>query len=185
MLSGEASREMQDELRKIPGRIETLLVDEPVIVDMAQTYCERTNFLYAGRGVNFGIAMEGALKLKEISYIHAEGMSAAELKHGAIALVDSNMPSVFIAVRDGTYQKVLNNMQEVKSRGGNIITVANERDDTIGAISDNTFFVPDAIEHLLPCLTVVPLQLLAYHIARLRECDVDKPRNLAKCVTVE
>ncbi|MEW6357099.1 MAG: glutamine--fructose-6-phosphate transaminase (isomerizing) [Planctomycetota bacterium] len=176
---------LRGELGKVPGLIDAVLVDEPVIVDLAKTYCHQTNFLYAGRGVNFGIAMEGALKLKETSYIHAEGMSAAELKHGAIALIDNDMPSVFIAVRDGTYQKVINNMQEVKSRGGRIITIANDRDEKIGAVSDHIFFVPDGIEHLLPCLTVVPLQLLAYHIARLRGCDVDKPRNLAKCVTVE
>ncbi|NOZ23130.1 MAG: glutamine--fructose-6-phosphate transaminase (isomerizing) [Planctomycetes bacterium] len=181
---GEAA-ELHGELAKVPGLVDAVLVDEPVIVDLAKTYCHQSNFLYAGRGVNFGIAMEGALKLKETSYIHAEGMSAAELKHGAIALIDHDMPSVFVAVRDGTYQKVINNMQEVKSRGGRIITIANDRDEKIGSVSDHVFFVPDGIEHLLPCLTVVPLQLLAYHIARLRGCDVDKPRNLAKCVTVE
>ena len=138
-----------------------------------------------GRGVGVPIAMEGALKLKEISYIHAEGMPAAEMKHGPIALIDDGMPVVFVATRNSQYEKVMSNIEEVRSRGGHVIAVATEGDEAIRDHAEEVLYVPDVSHPLQPMLTVVPLQLLAYHIAVLRGCDVDKPRNLAKTVTVE
>jgi len=135
--------------------------------------------------VNFPVALEGALKLKEISYIHAEGYPAAEMKHGPIALIDENMPVVFVAPRDEVYQKVVSNMQEVKARGGRIIAITTEGNDDLSALADHQLRVPATAPLLSPILTTIPLQLLAYHIAVLRGCDVDRPRNLAKSVTVE
>jgi glucosamine--fructose-6-phosphate aminotransferase (isomerizing) len=146
---------------------------------------DRDNWLFLGRGYNYPVALEGALKLKEISYIHAEGMPAAEMKHGPIALIDDGMPAVFIATRNSQYRKVLSNIEEVKSRGARVIAVATEGDEEIQSLADDVFYVPDAPEPLQPLLTIVPLQLLAYHMALLRGHDVDKPRNLAKSVTVE
>jgi glucosamine--fructose-6-phosphate aminotransferase (isomerizing) len=143
------------------------------------------NFLYLGRGYNFPVALEGALKLKEISYIHAEGYPAAEMKHGPIALIDENMPVVFIAPHDSTYDKILSNMQEVKTRRGRIIAIVNEEEPQVKKLADYLIVVPATLDLLAPILTIIPLQLLAYHIAALRGCNVDQPRNLAKSVTVE
>ena len=155
------------------------------IKEIATLYQHHRNFLYLGRGIQFPVALEGALKLKEISYIHAEGYPAAEMKHGPIALIDENMPVVFIAIKDEVYQKVISNMQEVKARKGKIIAIATEGDEEIQKFADHVFYVPATIKIASPLLTVIPLQLLAYHIAVLRGCNVDQPRNLAKSVTVE
>ena len=184
-LSNAQSIRLIAALETIPGKIERAcqLGDEARRV--AERYLHRDNWLFLGRGFNYPVALEGALKLKEISYIHAEGMPAAEMKHGPIALIDDGMPAVFIATRNSQYRKVLSNIEEVKSRGAHVIAVATEGDDEITSIADDVFFVPDAPEPLQPLLTIVPLQLLAYHAALLRGHDVDKPRNLAKSVTVE
>jgi glucosamine--fructose-6-phosphate aminotransferase (isomerizing) len=143
------------------------------------------NFLYLGRGYNFPVALEGALKLKEISYIHAEGYPAAEMKHGPIALIDDNMPVVFIATQDSTYDKVVSNIEEVRARRGRVIAIATEGDNEIKKRADHVIYIPPTKQLLTPILTIIPLQLLAYYIAILRGCDVDQPRNLAKSVTVE
>jgi glutamine---fructose-6-phosphate transaminase (isomerizing) len=158
---------------------------EPQVREIAEAYAARRNFLYLGRGVSFPVALEGALKLKEISCIHAEGYPAAEMKHGPIALIDADMPVVFVAPQDGVYQKVLSNMQEVKARSGRIIAVTTEGTGHLGALVDHRLCVPATAALLSPVLTTLPLQLLAYHIAVSRGCDVDRPRNLAKSVTVE
>jgi len=152
---------------------------------VAQRFKEAKNFLYLGRGVNFPVALEGALKLKEISYIHAEGYPAAEMKHGPIALIDENMPVVFIATQDHTYEKILSNIEEVKARKGVIVTLISKEDKKISELSDYLIKVPQINELLSPILNVVPLQLLAYYITDLKGIDPDKPRNLAKSVTVE
>ena len=141
--------------------------------------------LYLGRGFNFPVALEGALKLKEISYIHAEGYPAAEMKHGPIALIDENMPVIFIATHDAIYDKVISNIEEVRARKGRVIAIANEGDEIIGRFADHVIYIPETLQALTPLLSVIPLQLFAYHIAVLRGCDVDQPRNLAKSVTVE
>lgn len=146
---------------------------------------DRKNFLYLGRGMNFPVALEGALKLKEISYIHAEGYPAAEMKHGPIALIDENIPVVFLATKGLVFDKVLSNMQEAKARKGIIITVTDNRDESIQRLSDFVINVPETIEKLSPLINVIPLQLLAYYIADMKGLNVDKPRNLAKSVTVE
>jgi glucosamine--fructose-6-phosphate aminotransferase (isomerizing) len=177
--------EMVNEIRKLPELVQKILAKEPEIYELAKLYMESSNLLYLGRGYNFPIALEGALKLKEISYIHAEGYPAAEMKHGPIALIDRNMPVVFIATRDSTYEKILSNIEEVRARGGKVIAIASEGDDTIQEKVDHVFYIPNTLEVLTPILSVIPLQLLAYHMAVLRGCDVDKPRNLAKSVTVE
>ena len=153
--------------------------------ERAHELADSPNVLYLGRGVNFPVALEGALKLKEISYIHAEGYTAAEMKHGPIALIDENMPVVFVAPDDHLYQKVLSNMQEVKARGGRIVAVTSEGNGDLTSVADHVIRVPATTSLLSPILTVIPLQFLAYHIATLRGCDVDRPRNLAKSVTVE
>ena len=155
------------------------------MAEIAKGYCDTRNALYLGRGVNFPVALEGALKLKEISYIHAEGYPAAEMKHGPIALIDENMPVVFVAPQDQVYQKVLANMQEVKARGGRILAVTSEGKSDLGKLAELQLYVPPCVPLLSPVVTVIPLQLFAYHIAVLRGCDVDRPRNLAKSVTVE
>jgi glucosamine--fructose-6-phosphate aminotransferase (isomerizing) len=173
------------ELEQIPGHIERILQQSEHIARSTAKYMERENWLFLGRGVNYPVALEGALKLKEISYIHAEGMPAAEMKHGPIALIDNGMPCVFVATRNSQYEKVLSNIQEVRSRGGHVIAVATEGDEHIRSMAEDVFYVPDVTEMLQPLVTVVPLQLLAYHAAVLRGKDVDKPRNLAKSVTVE
>ena len=172
-------------LTEIPSKIEKILKLNEGIERLADEFKDSKNFLYLGRGYNFPVALEGALKLKEISYIHAEGYPAAEMKHGPIALIDEDMPVVFVAPKDSTYEKVLSNIQEVKARGGRIIAVADDGDGEIDNLVDYTIKIPRTIEMLTPILTSIPLQLLAYHIAVKKGLDVDQPRNLAKSVTVE
>jgi len=184
-LSPELGAELTRELETIPGKIERILASAESIQEIARAYSHHNNFLYLGRGVNFPVALEGALKLKEISYIHAEGYPAAEMKHGPIALIDDNMPVVFICTKDSAYEKVLNNMEEVRARRGKIIAVASEGDTHVATKADHVLFIPRTMGPLTPLLAAVPLQLLAYYIAVERGCDVDQPRNLAKSVTVE
>ena len=178
-------RELMVELETIPAKVEKALLLDAQIQEIAEEFKDATNFLYLGRGYNFPVALEGALKLKEISYIHAEGYPAAEMKHGPIALIDENMPMVVIATRDGSYEKVVSNIQEVKARKGRIIAIVSEGDTVIPAMAEYVIEVPHTSEVLMPLVSVVPLQLLSYHIAVLRGCNVDQPRNLAKSVTVE
>ena len=184
-ISLEQGREIAQELVKLPEKVREILKLNDFIEEIAERLKEHRNFLYLGRGYNYTVALEGALKLKEISYIHAEGYPAAEMKHGPIALIDENMPVVFIAPKDSIYEKVLSNIEEVKARRGKVISIITERDDKILRVSDFVIQIPQTIEMLMPILTVIPLQLLAYHIAVKRGCDVDQPRNLAKSVTVE
>jgi glucosamine--fructose-6-phosphate aminotransferase (isomerizing) len=165
--------------------VDKILRQREEIRKIAEIYHKNSNFLYLGRGYNFPVALEGALKLKEISYIHAEGYPAAEMKHGPIALIDENMPVVFIATRDSTYDKIVSNIEEVRARKGRVIAIASEGDDDIKKRADHVFYVPRTLDFLTPILAIIPLQLLAYYIAILRGCDVDQPRNLAKSVTVE
>ncbi len=178
-------REILYELENIPKKIEEALKLDKQIQELAKIYKDSKNFLYLGRGYNFPVALEGALKLKEISYIHAEGYPAAEMKHGPIALIDEEMPVVFLATNQSAYEKIVSNVQEVKARKGKIIAVVNKGDKLIRALADHVIEVPETEEILSPLVTIVPLQLLAYHIAILRGCNVDQPRNLAKSVTVE
>ncbi len=178
-------KQMTEELLKIPEKVQKILDQNDYIRDFARSYKDERNFLYLGRGYNFPVALEGALKLKEISYIHAEGYPAAEMKHGPIALIDKDMPVVFIATRDVIYDKVVSNIEEVRARHGKIICVANQGDERIKDYADHVIYVPETMQALMPLLSVIPLQLLAYHIAVMRGCDVDQPRNLAKSVTVE
>lgn len=173
------------ELGQIPAKIERVLGEDKRISDFAKIFSYAQNFIYLGRGYNFPVALEGALKLKEISYIHAEGYPAAEMKHGPIALISQEMPVVVVAPRCGTYEKVVSNIQEIKARKGRVIAVVTEGDDLVRKIADYCIEVPATEECLTPLLTVIPLQLLAYHIAVVKGCDVDQPRNLAKSVTVE
>lgn len=173
------------ELEMIPEKVEKALQSDEHIKMIADTYKDAKNCLYLGRGYNFPVALEGALKLKEISYIHAEGYPAAEMKHGPIALIDENMPIIVIATKKGHYDKVVSNIQEIKSRKGKIIAIVTEGDETVREIADHTIEVPETIESLSPLLTTIPLQLLSYHIAVMLEKNVDQPRNLAKSVTVE
>lgn len=184
-MSFEAGQRLIEELRRLPAMVQQALTTDEQIRDVAKKYADATNVLYLGRQYNFPTALEGALKLKEISYIHAEGYPAAEMKHGPIALVDEKTPSVFIVPRGNVHDKVMANMEEVKARGGPIIAIASQDDKHIDSIADDVIRVPQIQEFLQPIVTVVPLQLLSYHIALLRGCDVDKPRNLAKSVTVE
>ena len=178
-------RELMVELETIPSKVERALKLDAQIQEIAEEFKDATNFLYLGRGYNFPVALEGALKLKEISYIHAEGYPAAEMKHGPIALIDENMPIVVIATRDSSYEKVVSNIQEVKARKGRIIAIVSEGDTVIPPMAEFVIEVPHTSEILMPLVSVVPLQLLSYHIAVLRGCNVDQPRNLAKSVTVE
>lgn len=173
------------ELGQIPDKIQRVLGQNKRISDFAKTFTYAQNFIYLGRGYNFPVAMEGALKLKEISYIHAEGYPAAEMKHGPIALISQEMPVVVVAPRCGTYEKIVSNIQEIKARKGRVIAVVSEGDEQVRKIADYVIEVPATEECLTPLLTVIPLQLLAYHIAVIKGCDVDQPRNLAKSVTVE
>jgi len=173
------------ELELIPSKVENALKSDDHIKAIAEIYKDASNFLYLGRGYNFPVALEGALKLKEISYIHAEGYPAAEMKHGPIALIDENMPIVVIATSKGHYEKVVSNIQEIKSRKGQIIAVVTEGDEQVKEIADHVIEIPETNEGFTPLLTTIPLQLLSYHIAVMRECNVDQPRNLAKSVTVE
>ncbi|MBS1783223.1 MAG: glutamine--fructose-6-phosphate transaminase (isomerizing) [Bacteroidetes bacterium] len=178
-------REILYELEHMPQKIEATLKLDKQIQEIAAIYKDASNFLYLGRGYNFPVALEGALKLKEISYIHAEGYPAAEMKHGPIALIDENMPVVFLATNASAYEKIVSNIQEVKARKGKVIAVVNEGDTHIRSMADHIIEVPATEEVLSPLVTIVPLQLLSYHIAILRGCNVDQPRNLAKSVTVE
>jgi glucosamine--fructose-6-phosphate aminotransferase (isomerizing) len=173
------------ELESIPDLVERVLDQSDRIREVTARYADRENWLFLGRGHNYPVALEGALKLKEISYIHAEGMPAAEMKHGPIALIDDRMPVVVVATRNSQYEKVISNIEEVRSRGGHVIAVATEGDEDIAKHCEAVIYVPNVSEPLQPMLTVVPLQLLAYHAAVIRGKDVDKPRNLAKSVTVE
>lgn len=173
------------ELQAIPDKVATILKDTSGIQEIAKKYKDATDFLFLGRGYNFPVALEGALKLKEISYIHAEGYPAAEMKHGPIALVDEQLPVVFAATRDRFYEKIVSNVQEIKARKGQIICVASEGDTTIPSMAHDTMLVPDADELVGPMLSVIPLQLLSYYVGLYKGLDVDKPRNLAKSVTVE
>ena len=184
-LSLDAGRCLVTELARLPELLARTLEFNPSLRELARDLAGARNALYLGRGVNFPVALEGALKLKEISYIHAEGYPAAEMKHGPIALIDEDMPVVFLAPKDHVYTKILSNMQEVKARGGRIIAVTSEGNGELAGLADHVLRVPASAPLVSPVLTVIPLQLLAYHIAVLRGCDVDRPRNLAKSVTVE
>jgi glutamine---fructose-6-phosphate transaminase (isomerizing) len=184
-LTASRGREIVRALHALPEQIASILEMDPAIRELAEEYRDSNNFLYLGRGYNFPAALEGALKLKEISYIHAEGYPAAEMKHGPIALIDKDMPVVVIAPRDGVYDKVRSNIDEVKARGGCIIGVITEGDTELHDVLDHVITIPRTHDALTPILASVPLQLLAYHIAVLRGCNVDQPRNLAKSVTVE
>jgi glucosamine--fructose-6-phosphate aminotransferase (isomerizing) len=184
-LTTSVYRKLIAELSDIPQKIDNILAFNDEFLKIAQLYKDATNFLYLGRGYSFPVALEGALKLKEISYIHAEGYPAAEMKHGPIALIDENMPVVVIALQDKSYDKIVSNIQEIKARKGKVIALVTEGDTTIKSMADHVLEIPSTMETLASLLTVIPLQLLSYHIAVLRGCSVDQPRNLAKSVTVE
>jgi glucosamine--fructose-6-phosphate aminotransferase (isomerizing) len=192
VLAPAASRDLAAELLRIPGKLEAVLSSETFYEDLARELYLARDFLFLGRGVQFPIALEGALKLKELSYIHAEGYPAGEMKHGPNALIDQDVPVVVLAARDDSsdesralYQKTLSSIQEVKARDGRVIAVAVEGDEEVRRILHDVIVIPPSIDLFLPMVEVVPLQLLAYHIAVRRGCDVDQPRNLAKSVTVE
>ena len=185
IITQERYEQLICEMIAVPDKIEKILESNDRVQEIAKVFTESTNFLYLGRGYFFPVALEGALKLKEISYIHAEGYPAAEMKHGPIALIDEKMPVVVIAPQDSSYEKVVSNVQEVKARKGVVISIITEGDTVIQNMSDYTIEVPKASEIVESLLAVVPLQLLAYHIALMRGCNVDQPRNLAKSVTVE
>ena len=184
-IDGQRYQHLLNELHDIPEKVKLALKEDGHIKRLAEKYKNASDFLYLGRGYNFPVALEGALKLKEISYIHAEGYPAAEMKHGPIALVDENLPVVFVATKDSFHEKVLSNMQEIKARKGKVISVITEDDDASRQLSNDVIPVPPTDELVAPLITVIPLQLLAYHIGVAKGCDVDKPRNLAKSVTVE
>jgi glucosamine--fructose-6-phosphate aminotransferase (isomerizing) len=174
-----------NELHTVPEKVKEILKGSSAIQKLALKYKDAGDALYLGRGYNFPVALEGALKLKEISYIHAEGYPAAEMKHGPIALVDEHLPVVFVATKDTYYEKIVSNIQEIKARKGKVVAVISKGDDIISKMADDYIMVPEADELLAPMLSVIPLQLLAYYIGVAKGCDVDKPRNLAKSVTVE
>ncbi len=184
-ISQAEGQKMVDALQAVPGHVAKILETSDAIRSIAEQYSRHNNFLYLGRGANYPVALEGALKLKEISYVHAEGYPAAEMKHGPIALIDDNMPVVFICPRDAAYQKIVGNIAEVKARRGKIIAITNEGNTEVVEMADHVIYIPRTLDFLYPILSVIPLQLLAYHIAVLRGCNVDQPRNLAKSVTVE
>ncbi len=184
-MSEQDGKRIIEEMEKIPAKVEEILKLNDKIEKIAEDFVDAKNFLYLGRGYNFPVALEGALKLKEISYIHAEGYPAAEMKHGPIALIDENMPAIFLAPKDSVYDKIISNIEEVKARKGKIIAIASVNDNTIDSLVDYTIKIPDTIRMLMPILNVIPLQLLSYHIAVKKGLDVDQPRNLAKSVTVE
>jgi glucosamine--fructose-6-phosphate aminotransferase (isomerizing) len=185
MLAAHRALEILRGLEAIPQQIEILLSQAEAIKELALKYAGASDFFFLSRGYNFPIALEGALKLKEISYIHAEGYSAAEMKHGPIALIDSQTPTVIIAPKDAMYEKTMANLAMIKARQGPIILVATEGDEQAAKVADDVIYLPKTLEPLYPILSIVPLQLFAYYIALNRGCDVDKPRNLAKSVTVE
>ncbi|MCL4136998.1 UNVERIFIED_CONTAM: hypothetical protein GTU68_060674 [Idotea baltica] len=184
-MSYNRGRKMINAIREIPDKVEAALGQNERIAEIAKKYQHCNNFLYLGRHYNFPTALEGALKLKEISYVHAEGYPAAEMKHGPIALVDKDTPSVFVMPQGFIYEKVMSNLEEIKARGGPVIAIAAEGDNRIAEVADDVIYIPHTVEYLQPIVSAIPLQLLSYHIAVLRGCDVDKPRNLAKSVTVE
>ena len=184
-MSYSKGRKMISSLQELPDQIEKALGENDKIKDIASRFQHCENFLYLGRHYNFPTALEGALKLKEISYIHAEGYPAAEMKHGPIALVDEKTPSVFVMPQGFIYEKVMSNLEEIKARGGPVIAIAAEGDKRIAEVADEVIYIPQVAEYLQPVVATIPLQLLSYHIAVMRGCDVDKPRNLAKSVTVE
>jgi glucosamine--fructose-6-phosphate aminotransferase (isomerizing) len=191
-MTPEQAKEAVQHLTKIPGKLEHLLTHEEICEELAKQYMRAQDFLFLGRGIHYPIALEGALKLKEISYIHAEGYPAGEMKHGPNALIDENLPVVIIATRDPDepgsmvrYEKTISNLKEVKARSGKVIALATEGDEEIKEAADHVIYIPATTEELSAILEIVPLQLLAYHIAVRRGCDVDQPRNLAKSVTVE
>ena len=184
-ISESKLRQILYEMETIPTKVKETLNTNDKVEKIARKYKDAKNFLYLGRGINFPVALEGALKLKEISYIHAEGYPAAEMKHGPIALIDENMPVVFIATNLSAHEKIVSNIQEVKARKGKVIAIVIEGDETISKLADDVIEVPEITEILSPLIAIVPLQLLAYHIALMRGCNVDQPRNLAKSVTVE
>jgi glucosamine--fructose-6-phosphate aminotransferase (isomerizing) len=179
------ARSLIAEIRKLPHYLEAVLRDKDHLAAVAKTYWRAEDFLFIGRGINFPIALEGALKLKEISYIHAEGYPAGEMKHGPIALIDRDIPVVALATRSRVYDKVLSNIEEVNAREGRVIALANPGDEKVAPLADVVIEVPEVPEILSPLVNVIPLQLLAYYIAGRRGCDIDQPRNLAKSVTVE
>jgi glucosamine--fructose-6-phosphate aminotransferase (isomerizing) len=184
-ISTSRLRELLIEIETLPAKVEKVLLTDAQTKKIAEEFKDSKNALYLGRGYGFPIALEGALKLKEISYIHAEGYPAAEMKHGPIALIDEEMPVVVIATNHSNYEKVVSNIQEVKARKGRVIAIATEGDEHIATMADHVIYIPDCEEAMLPLIATIPLQLLSYHIAVLRECNVDQPRNLAKSVTVE
>ena len=176
---------MLAELEAIPEKVKRVLETDAAIEKISAIYKDAANALYLGRGSSFPVALEGALKLKEISYIHAEGYPAAEMKHGPIALIDENMPIIVIATHGNSYEKVVSNIQEVKARKGQVIAIVTEGDEQVRNMADHVIEIPEVDEFLVPLLATIPLQLLSYHIAVMRGCNVDQPRNLAKSVTVE
>jgi glucosamine--fructose-6-phosphate aminotransferase (isomerizing) len=184
-LNSSEIKKIISELIKLPQMAEIILLKDPEIIKLSEEFYNFHNFLYLGRGINYPIALEGALKLKEISYIHAEGYPAGEMKHGPIALLDKTFPIVVIAPRDKVYNKVINNIKEVKARDTLVLSIATEGDKEISNLADRVFYIPQTLDILYPILSVIPLQLFAYHIAEKLGCDIDKPRNLAKSVTVE
>ncbi len=184
-ISTQRLREMMIEIETLPAKVEKALLTDDQTKKIAEEFKDTKNALYLGRGYGFPIALEGALKLKEISYIHAEGYPAAEMKHGPIALIDEEMPVIVIATNHSNYEKVISNIQEVKARKGKVIVIATEGDTHVASMADHVIYIPDCEESMLPLIATIPLQLLSYHIAVLRECNVDQPRNLAKSVTVE
>jgi glucosamine--fructose-6-phosphate aminotransferase (isomerizing) len=189
MIKGNISKadfyQYLQQLELIPGKIKKALDANEHVQKVGDHYLKAANFLYLGRGVNFPVALEGALKLKEISYIHAEGYPAAEMKHGPIALIDENMPVVVIATKEGHYDKVISNIQEIKSRNGKIIAIVTEGDKKVRKLADYVIEIPETLEIFSPLITTIPMQLLSYHIAVKLGKNVDQPRNLAKSVTVE
>jgi glucosamine--fructose-6-phosphate aminotransferase (isomerizing) len=185
VLSDEKYHELISELASIPDKMKKALESDDKVKELAAKIVNSANALYLGRGYLFPVALEGALKLKEISYIHAEGYPAAEMKHGPIALIDENMPVVVVAPKDNSYDKIVSNIQEIKARKGKVIAIVTEGDEIISKIADHVLEIPDTMSIYSGLLAVIPMQLLSYHIAVMRGCDVDQPRNLAKSVTVE
>jgi glucosamine--fructose-6-phosphate aminotransferase (isomerizing) len=184
-LSERQGKQVAQDLLQVPRLMESVLEQDEAVAELARQFATKRDFLFLGRGLCFPIALEGALKLKELSYIHAEGYAGGEMKHGPIALIDREMPVIVLAPRGRVYDKIISNLEEIRARDGIVIAVGTEGDDTLKRHADHVLFVPEIHELLQPLLTVLPLQLLAYHIAVRRGCDVDQPRNLAKSVTVE
>ncbi|MGM0567853.1 MAG: SIS domain-containing protein [Elusimicrobiota bacterium] len=184
-MSGQYRSKLAKGLIELPLKIKTALGRQKHIENIAHKYFKKSNFLYIGRHINYPLALEGALKLKETSYIHAEGYPSGEMKHGPIALIDGEIPIVAIANKSSVYEKMISNIQELNARDGKVIAIATDNDKRIAEIAEDVIYLPEVPEILSPILNTIPLQLLAYHIARLRGCDIDQPRNLAKSVTVE